>query len=149
MLKKSACCSSKIDKKLINNSKGGIVVENSQENLYVKILKGLFISFCITLIGILIFSIVLTYSNISETTVPIVIIAISFVSILIGSTISTRKISKNGMVNGGIIGGIYLIMIYSISSIISGNFALNMYSIIMIILGILAGLIGGILGINS
>ena len=103
-------------------------MENSQENLYVKILKGLFISFCITLIGILIFSIVLTYSNISETTVPIVIIAISFVSILIGSTISTRKISKNGMVNGGIIGGIY---------------------IIMIILGILAGLIGGILGINS
>ena len=149
MLKKSACCSSKIDKKLINNSKGGIVVENSQENLYVKILKGLFISFCITLIGILIFSIVLTYSNISETTVPIVIIAISFVSILIGSTILTRKISKNGMVNGGIIGGIYIIMIYSISSIISGNFALNMYSIIMIILGILAGLIGGILGINS
>lgn len=124
-------------------------MENSQENLYVKILKGLFISFCITLIGILIFSIVLTYSNISETTVPIVIIAISFVSILIGSTISTRKISKNGMVNGGIIGGIYIIMIYSISSIISGNFALNMYSIIMIILGILAGLIGGILGINS
>ena len=124
-------------------------MESSQENLYVKILKGLFISFCITLIGILIFSIVLTYSNISETTVPIVIIAISFVSILIGSTISTRKISKNGMVNGGIIGGIYIIMIYSISSIISGNFALNMYSIIMIILGILAGLIGGILGINS
>lgn len=124
-------------------------MENSQENLYVKILKGLFISFCITLIGILIFSIVLTYSSISETTVPIVIIAISFVSILIGSTISTRKISKNGMVNGGITGGIYIIMIYLISSIISGNFALNMYSIIMMILGILAGLIGGILGINS
>ena len=124
-------------------------MENVKENTYIKIFKGLIMSFTITLIGILIFALILTYSNISESTIPIVIIAISFVSILIGSTISTRKISKNGMINGGIIGGIYVAILYLISSIVSTGFSINIYTIFMIILGIIAGLVGGILGINS
>ncbi len=124
-------------------------MENIQENTYIKIFKGLLISFGITLIGILIFALILTYSNVSESTIPIVIIGISFISILIGSTISTRKISKNGMINGGIIGGIYVAILYLISSIVSIGFSVNMHTIFMIILGIIAGLVGGILGINS
>jgi len=124
-------------------------MEGVGNNMYAKILKGLAISFATTLIGILIYSVLLTYSNISENTIPIVIIAITFLSILIGATISTRKVSKNGMINGGIIGGIYVLMLYLVSSIINTGFNVNMYTIIMIALGIIAGLIGGILGINS
>ena len=124
-------------------------MENIKENTYIKILKGLLISFGITLITMFIFAVLLTYTNIPESTIPIVIIAISFVSVLIGSTISTRKISKNGMINGGLIGGIYVILLYLISSIVSKGFALNIYSIIMITLGVIAGLVGGIIGINS
>lgn len=124
-------------------------MENVKENTYIKIFKGLIMSFTITLIGILIFALILTYSNIAENTIPIVIIGISFISILIGSTISTRKISKNGMINGGIIGGIYIAILYLISSIVNTGFSVNIYTIFMIILGIIAGLVGGILGINS
>ncbi len=126
-------------------------MENTQiqENVYIKIFKGLVIAFGITLILMFLYSLLLTYSNISENTIPIIIIGITFVSILIGSTISTRKLSKNGMLNGGIVGGTYILLLYLISSIISGNFSLNIYSIFMIILGIVAGLVGGILGINS
>ena len=117
-------------------------MENIQENTYIKILKGLLISIAVSLIGIFIFSILLTYTNISENTIPIVIIAISFISILIGATISTRKIHKNGMMNGGIIGGLYVSLLYLISSIINTGFAFNKYTIIMIIIGIIGGLIG-------
>ncbi len=124
-------------------------MENVQEDRYIKMLKGLAVSFIITLVGIFIFALLLTYTNIPESTIPIVIIAISFISILIGATISTRKISKNGMINGGIIGGIYVILLYLISSIINTGFTFNIYTIIMIIAGIVAGLIGGIFGINS
>lgn len=117
-------------------------MENIQENRYIKMAKGLGIAFIITLIGIFIFAILLTYTNIPETTIPIVIIVISFISILIGATISTRKISKNGMINGGTIGGIYVILLYFISSILNTGFTFNVYTIAMIIAGIVAGLIG-------
>lgn len=80
--------------------------------------------------------------------IPTVIIISTIISILIGSSISTIKIRKNGIVNGGIIGLIYILGIYLISSMVEIGFALNIYSIIMIILSILAGMIGGIVGVN-
>ena len=124
-------------------------MEKIKENKLAKILIGVGISVLITLLGIFIYSIILAYTNIQESTIPVVIIAITCISILIGATITTRKISKNGMIIGGTIGGIYIIIIYLISSIVNTGFNVNIYTVFMIILGIIAGIVGGILGINS
>ena len=121
----------------------------SSDNLILKILKGIMVSFIITLISIFIFAILLTYTNISEKVIPLVIIGITSISILIGTMMEVRKITKNGMVNGGIIGGIYVVILYLISSILSTGFTLNMYTTLMITIGILSGIIGGIIGINT
>jgi len=114
----------------------------------INIFKGIISSILITLILLFIFATVLTYSNIQESTIPIVTIVITAISIFIGSSISTIKISKNGILNGGIIGFIYIFLLYIISSIIQTGFSLNIYSIFMIIAAILAGMIGGIIGVN-
>ena len=120
-------------------------------NHYVsfRLLKGLGIALLASLMGIFIFSIILMYTNLSEATIPIVIIVISFISILLGATISTRKISQRGMLSGGIIGGTYVALLYLTSSIVGPGFTMNMYTVIMLIAGVIAGLIGGILGVNS
>lgn len=126
-----------------------VVTETSSDNNLIKIFKGLMCSFIITLISIFIFSAILTYTNISEKFIPIVIIILTFISILIGSMLSTKSINKNGMMNGAIIGGTYVILLYLISSLLNTGFALNIYTIIMIIAGIISGIIGGILGVNT
>ena len=123
-------------------------IESSNSNI-IKIFKGLIISFAITLVSIFIFSIILAYTNISGKIIPIVLVIITFVSILIGTIIGIRKISKNGMLNGAIIGGIYVMLLYLISSILNTGFALNIYTIFMIIFGTIAGIIGGIIGVNT
>lgn len=125
-----------------------IQVEKDNNGI-LRVAKGLMISIIITLITILLFSIILTYSNISENIIPIAIIILTFISILIGAIISTRNVNKNGMINGGIIGAVYVILLYLTSSILNTGFVLNSYTIVMIIAGIIAGLIGGIVGINS
>lgn len=130
---------------MINNN---IKIENTN-NSAIRILKGLIISFVVTLVSIFIFSIILTYSNISEKIIPIVIIILTFISILIGTIIGVRKISKNGMLNGAIIGGVYVVLLYFISSLLNTGFALNTYTILMIIAGIISGIIGGIIGVNT
>lgn len=130
---------------MINNN---IKIENTN-NSAIRILKGVIISFVVTLVSIFIFSIILTYSNISEKIIPIVIIILTFISILIGTIIGVRKISKNGMLNGAIIGGVYVVLLYFISSLLNTGFALNTYTIVMIIAGIVSGIIGGIIGINT
>ena len=77
------------------------------------IIKGIIISFITTIIFLLIFSIILTYTNISENFITPTIIVITAISIFIGSTISNSKIQRNGLLNGAIVGGIYLISIYT------------------------------------
>ncbi len=45
----------------------------------------------------------------------------------------SSKIKKNGIINGGVIGFIYILLIYLISSITGVGFSININSIIMII----------------
>ncbi len=118
------------------------------KNNILNIFKGIVISFILTLILLFIFSVILTYTNVPENTIGPVIIIITIVSILIGSSISTIKIRKNGIINGGIIGIIYILIIYLFSSMFETGFNVNIYSIIMIALSIIAGMAGGIVGVN-
>ena len=127
------------------------MVENAnivQSNNLFRIFKGSIISIIFTLILLFIFSIILTYTSISENVISPVIIIISSISILIGSSISTMKIKKNGLINGLFVGLIYMLFIYIISSIINTGFAVTTTSIIMILSGVIAGIIGGIVGVN-
>lgn len=123
------------------------VVENTG-NAGITILKGVGIAFALTLISVFIYSAVLTYTNISESTIFPVIIMITALSILIGSSISTIKIKKNGILNGGIIGLIYILLLYLISSIVNADFAISMSSLAIIGAAIFGGMLGGIVGVN-
>ena len=110
--------------------------------------KGSIIAIFITLFLLFIFSIILTYSNIQEKTITPIIIIISAFSVLIGSSIAMIKTKKSGIFNGMLIGIIYIFTIYVLSSIIEKNFSLNINSFIMMIISIIAGMIGGIIGVN-
>ena len=113
------------------------------------ILRGIFISFLFTLCMLIIYSVLLVYTNISEQTIRPVIITITGISILIGSSLGTRKLHKNGMISGGIIEASYILLLYLISSTVNSNFSINWVSIIMIIVGLIGGIFGGVIGVNT
>ncbi len=119
------------------------------KNNFTRIIKGSIISVALTLILLFIYSIFLTYTKLNENTIPLFVIGITAISIFIGSLISSIHIKKNGIINGTMVGLIYIIAIYLISSTISKDFSLNMYSTIMIISSIIAGALGGIIGVNK
>lgn len=124
-------------------------VKENNSNGIVIILKGSLISIIATIVLLMIFAAVLTYSNINENSMPTVIIVVTALCILVGSQITTSKIKRNGIVNGALVGAIYILALYLISSIISKDFSLNIYSIIMMSTSILIGGIGGIIGVNK
>ena len=112
------------------------------------IIKGTLLSMLATIILLFVYAIMLTYTNISESTIPVVTIIITAISILAGSAITTLHIRKNGAINGGLVGIIYIVSLYLVSSVVTGNFTVNSYSIIMIAISIISGIIGGIIGVN-
>lgn len=114
----------------------------------LNIIKGSIISIVITLIGLIIFSIILANTNISENIMLPVVTSIAAISILVGSIISISKIEKKGILNGALVGLIYILVIYILSSIVNGKFEININSIILIVTSIIAGMLGGVIGVN-
>ncbi len=114
----------------------------------MRIVKGVVLAISLSLILLLIFAVLLTYTNISEDTMIPVVMTIVGISILIGSTICARKIKKNGIVNGGLVGLIYVLLLYLISSLCLVGFSLTINSFVMLIVGLITGMLGGIIGVN-
>lgn len=123
--------------------------KTSGNNNFKNIFKGVGIALATTFVFLLIFSVLLTYTNINEDTISPVIMVVTAISILIGSSIGNMKIKKNGLINGGLIGGIYIIIIYLISSILNWQFGLNVQAMIMVAIGVIFGILGGIIGVNK
>lgn len=113
------------------------------------ILRGILISFLFTLFMLIIYSVLLVYTSLSEQTIRPVIIIITGISILIGSSLGTRKLHKNGLLSGGIIGASYILLLYLISSLVNSSFSINWISVIMIIVGLIGGIFGGVIGVNT
>ena len=67
----------------------GIIRKNG-----IAILKGEIIAFIINILGLIILSLVMTYSTISDTKIPTLVIAVNTLAILIGSSIATIKLEK-------------------------------------------------------
>lgn len=122
--------------------------KNELSSNLIRIVKGSITSIIITLILLFIFAILLTYTNIQENVISPVVIVITAISILIGSSVSTLKIKKNGLLNGALVGIIYILTIYLLSSITGSGFSCNINTIIMMVSSIIAGMLGGIIGVN-
>lgn len=130
--------------------KDNIITEESEfkKNL-VRIIKGSLFAIITSAILLLFFAVLLCYTSLSENTMLPVILVVTGISILIGSMVSTRKIRKNGILNGGMVGFIYIIILYLISSLFLAGFSLTFNSFIMVIVGVVTGMIGGIIGVNT
>ena len=121
--------------------------ERKSSNI-LKVIKGSVISIFISVILLFIASLILTYTNIGENAIPTMIIIISAISIFVGSLVSAMHIKQKGILNGSLVGAIYIIIIYLFSSIAITGFNMNIKSLIMLAASIIAGTIGGIVGVN-
>lgn len=123
------------------------LVKNNNTNTK-EIIKGYICSIITSVIFLFIYAVVLVNTNVQESTMKVVIIIITGLSILIGSSLSSLKIKKNGLFNGIVVGIIYIMSLYVLSSIAISGFAINLSTVIMIMVGIVLGGIGGIVGVN-
>ena len=117
------------------------------ENL-IRIVKGSILAIGITMIALLIFAIILTYTDISENYIYVGIIVVTAISILLGGIISTKQIKKRGFLYGMLVGVIYMLTLYILSGITGSGFQFSTSTVIMFGSAITAGIIGGIIGVN-
>ena len=122
-------------------------VSESQSSGKIILISVIFEIF-LSLIMIFVLSLLLSLTDLEEKIIEPAIIGISAFSILIGSFFSGREIRIKGIVIGIVQGFMYMFILYMLSSFISGDFSIGVNSLTMIGLGIFAGVIGAIVGVN-
>ncbi len=107
--------------------KPNIATEESEiKKNFIQIFKGCVFSIIFSLIFLTIYAMLLVYTEISESTIVPIVVIITGISILLGSTISTKNIKKNGIINGGIVGLSYIVILYLASSVCLVGFSFNL-----------------------
>lgn len=120
----------------------------SEHTNIVSMVKGIAIAYLITIPLFVIFAFFLTYMDFPEKFLPSAVIITTLISIIVAGWNSTSRIRSKGWLNGGIIGLMYMGILFFASSLAYRNYSINSHVIVMLVIGVVTGSIGGILGIN-
>ena len=113
-----------------------------------RIFKSTLFSYLFTIIAFAIFSLVLTFSNLTDSLIPTAVVIISLVSILLGSSIASSTSRSHGWLMGLLVGIAYFFILYFISSLLISGFSINLNTVYLLFGMTFTGIIGGIIGIN-
>ena len=108
----------------------------------------LLITFSISIVLLGLSAVIFAYTNINDNYLQTFVFGIVMISVLVGSTILAKKIKEKGLLIGGIFGFVYVLLIFFITSIAYTGFALTNTLFLYLAISIIAGVIGGIIGVN-
>lgn len=112
------------------------------------ILKGMAVAYALTCIIFIAFGILLTYTNMQESTIPMVALATTALSAAVAGFDWAKCMQKRGLVWSAAAGLVYAVLLYLITSFGSGDFSFEISCMRMLVVSVVAGIAGGILGVN-
>lgn len=112
------------------------------------VIKGSLWAVSITLIAILLFAVIIRFTNVPDSFIMPINQVIKVFSILIGTIMASKINPKNGLKMGFTIGVLYSVLAYIIFSILSTSFTFNMTNIIDIVFAGLIGALSEIFAVN-
>jgi putative membrane protein (TIGR04086 family) len=123
-----------------------IEIEESKKIGYA-VLYGTISIFIFAIISSFIFSFILRFTALQETSIQYVITAMSFIALFIGGFIAGGKGQQKGWFLGGVTGFIYALLIF-LYQLLGLDSLFNVEQIIYYVCYILISMMGGILGVN-
>jgi putative membrane protein (TIGR04086 family) len=114
---------------------------------FFDIVKGILYSVIISIIFILVYALIIKYSNINDSGIVIGNYIIKALSIFIGTLLGVKNISK-GAFKGFLIGLIYIVLSFFLFSLISKSLDFKSITIYDILGSVIIGLLSGIITVN-
>ena len=107
--------------------------------------------FCFLITGVLLLigAVAATYLSVAEGTIGLLVTILTDVCIFLGGFRGAKNSGRQGLVQGGIFGVVYMAILTLIGMLICGRWSMGQETWISILIGILCGAIGGMLGVNT
>ncbi|MBR4270768.1 MAG: TIGR04086 family membrane protein [Clostridia bacterium] len=120
-------------------------MENIQSsNIVLSITKAAFFAITCSLLGVLIFALLLKFTPISESLISPVNQSIKVLSIFVGCLVLTKKQTAHIWFWGAILGLVYTVLSYIIFSILDGEFSFSISLLWDALFAMIVGLISGV-----
>ena len=110
--------------------------------------KTLFISICMGLVLVCLSACIMTYTNINDTMMPILVYTSVGVGVFAGSAMLGKKVKEKGYMYGALFGFIFFSIIYIFTVVSFKGFFANATAGIYLLTSLVSGAVGGILGVN-
>lgn len=128
--------------------KAKIFNSDEKKGIIKPIVKGVFVALAVSLVSILLFAFLLRWTNISESLIAPVNQVIKGGSIFLGVFFGLKRVKRNGIINGLLIGFFYTIFAFLVFSLLDGAFSFDRSLLNDIIFGTIIGAICGIICVN-
>ncbi len=112
-------------------------------------LKGAVVALAVTTIVFFVFALLLSYTPLGEDSIRYIVYITEAVGAFLAGITPARKLRRKGILTGSLCGIMYIAIIWVISSLIADGFYFNLHVAIMLITSLLAGALGGIVGVNA
>lgn len=110
--------------------------------------KFLILSYIIAIVLLSLSSVIFAYTNINDSLINIFVFIIIVITNLIGSTLTSRKLKRRGLLVGLIFGVIYFLIIYLLTAILYTGFFVNKAVGLYLLMTSVSGIVGGVIGVN-
>jgi len=107
------------------------------------IVKGVLFSVCFSVVAVLIFAIIYKFVDFSELTIKVINQIIKVLSIVFGVSISLKHDRTKGVLKGALVGILYVLLSYTIFSVLVASFSFSLSIVYDFIFAILVGVICG------
>ena len=114
----------------------------------IQLIKGVMMGYAITCIIFLAYAMLITYTQMSERSLPIVIAVTTLLSVMIAGFDASKGAPSRGWMWGMIAGFIYMAVLGVIMIVMLPGFSADTRTLTVIMLSLAGGALGGILGIN-
>ncbi len=114
-----------------------------------KIFIGALISMALSVLFMCILAVFVFFLNVSDRTTSMLIFALSAIAVFLGALFLAKNIPSRGLLNGLLLAVIYFLALSAISLAVTGKISLDSTNLFRLLGTLLAGMLGGILGINN
>ena len=109
---------------------------------------GVLIAYAITAIVFLAYAMLVTYTNMSEQNLPIIVAITTLLSVMVAGFDAAKGATQRGWLWGMGAGLVYILIMVAVMALLLPTFAVDGRTFTTVIIGIAGGGLGGILGIN-
>jgi len=131
--------------------KSNIAANENQSSYFphiISVVKNVLISYVLTLLCLLVFAFIITFTNFPDSFVPAIVLILTIFSVMLSGILVARRSSSRGWLSGAVSGIVYMITLYILGAIVFNDVSFGINVLAMLALGLFAGTFGGIIGIN-